>query len=124
VFREVRKTPEFKRDLKRLSKRFLSLEEDLQILIESSLVLYHHLHLDNRGIEAISGIQRGRPVIYKVIKFACRSLPGRGAKSGLRLIYAYWEEKDRVDLIQLYFKSDQEMEDRERIKKYLDRLRG
>lgn len=112
VFREVWKTPEFKRDLKKLSKRFPSLEEDLQILIGSSLELYHHLHMDNRGIEAISGIQVGSPVIYKVIKFACRSLPGRGAKSGLRLIYAHWEEKDRVDLIQLYFKSDQETEDK------------
>ena len=39
VFR-VQKIPEFKRDLKRLSKRFPTLEEDLQILIGSSLELY------------------------------------------------------------------------------------
>ncbi|MCX5973301.1 MAG: hypothetical protein NTU59_01240 [Coprothermobacterota bacterium] len=123
VFREVQKTPEFERDIKKLSKRFPTLEEDLQILIGSSFELSHHLQIDNGGIEAIAGMQVGSPAICKVTKFACRSLPGRGARSGLRLIYAYWEEEDRVDLIELYFKSDQETEDRERIQKYLHRLR-
>jgi len=121
TFLRVLRTQEFERDLKKLSDRFPTLEEDLEILIKAQLGLYHCLHVDNHGIVVMSGIQVGNPILCKVKKYACRSLPGHGAKSGLRLVYAFWEKEDRVDLIELYFKADQEMEDRQRIKRYLSR---
>jgi hypothetical protein len=124
TFRKVQRTPKFERDLRKLSKRFPTLEEDLKILLDTHLELYHHLHVDNHGIVVIPGIQVGCPIIYKVTKFACRSLPGCGAKSGLRMIYADWEEEEQVDLIELYFKADQETENRKRIQTYLRRSRG
>jgi hypothetical protein len=31
------------------------------------------------------------------------------------VIYAYFEEQDRIELIEIYFKGDKESEDRERI---------
>ncbi len=124
TFRKVQRTPEFERDLKKLSDRFPTLEEDLGILIMAQLEPYHYLHVENHGIVVISGVQVGSPLVCKVTKFACRSLPGRGAKSGLRLIYVYWKEEDWVDLIELYFKADQEKEDQKRIQRYLRRSQG
>ncbi len=59
------------------------------------------------------------PKVYKAVKFACKSLKGRGAVSGLRVIYSYDAEKDEIFLIEIYFKGDQENEDKKRILKLL-----
>jgi len=115
AFREVRRLPPFERDLKKLSKRFRTLEEDLETLVRAQISLFHKLEIDNKGIVRIAGFPVGDPGIYKVKKFACRALKGRGAESGLRLIYAYFEAEDAVELIELYFKGDKENEDRSRI---------
>lgn len=117
-FRETRRLPEFERDLKRLGKRFRTLEEDLATLLTAQIALYHKPGIDNGGIFRIPGLPFEEPAIYKVKKFACRSLKGRGANSGLRLIYAFFRIKDRIDLVELYFKGDKENEDRERILAY------
>ncbi|GAH23033.1 unnamed protein product, partial [marine sediment metagenome] len=39
--------------------------------------------------------------------------------SSLRIIYAYCENKQKVEFIQLYFKGGKENEDNNRIKNYL-----
>jgi len=46
---------------------------------------------------------------------ACRSLPGKGSNTGLRLVYAWFEEEKRIVFIEIFFKGDKENEDRERI---------
>ena len=48
----------------------------------------------------------------------CRSLKGCGVHSGIRVIYAYFEEEDRIELVKIYYKGDKEVEDRERILDY------
>ncbi|OGS21066.1 MAG: hypothetical protein A2252_04010 [Elusimicrobia bacterium RIFOXYA2_FULL_39_19] len=55
--------------------------------------------------------------IYKAKKFACRALKGSGANSGIRVIYAYDEAQDKIELIEIYFKGDKENEDKQRINK-------
>jgi mRNA-degrading endonuclease RelE of RelBE toxin-antitoxin system len=100
TFDEISRLPEFENDLKRLHKRFKTLEDDLKIFIEKELYLYHKLK------------------IYKAKKFACRSLRGKGVQSGIRIIYLYNEESDQVELIEIYYKSDKNIEDRIRIFKY------
>jgi mRNA-degrading endonuclease RelE of RelBE toxin-antitoxin system len=115
AFRETRRLPEFERDLKRLCKRFRTLEEDLTTLMRAQIALYHKLEIDNKGIFRVTGLLFGEPEIYKVRKFACRALKGRGADSGLRLIYALFREEDKVELVEIYFKGDKENEDRTRI---------
>ena len=117
-FREISRLPEFEKDLRRLLRRFKTLEDDLRIFIETELVLYHRLKKDNKGVFEISdlGIQTSR--IFKAKKFACRSLKGKGVQSGIRVIYAYDEEEDRIELIEIYYKGDKENEDRTRILKY------
>ena len=117
AFREVARLPEFERDLKSLAKRFRTLEEDLSTLIRAQLVLFHKIGVDNGGIRQIAGLPFREPAVYKVRKFACRALKGRGASSGLRLIYAYFEGMDRIELVEIYFKGDIEDESRARILK-------
>ena len=115
IFNEIIWLPEFEKDLKKLSKRFRTLEEDLKIFINTQLNLFHKQGVDNRGVLAISGLGITNPKIYKAKKFACRSLKGRGADSGIRVIYAYWQEKDKLEFLEIYFKGDKENEDRGRI---------
>jgi len=116
----VLKLPEFEKDLKAFLKRFRSLESDLDIFIQSQLTIYHLHGIDNGGIERIPGLGISRPGIYKARKFACRALKGRGANSGIRVIYAYDESTKAVCLIEIYFKGDQENENKARIRRYIE----
>jgi len=119
TFEETSRLPEFKRDTRRLLKRFKTIEDDLEIFIEKQLFLYHKLKVDNKGIFQITDLPVGNPKVYKAKKFACKSLKGRGVQSGIRVIYAYDEEKDRIVLIEIYFKGDKANEDKRRILEYL-----
>lgn len=115
IFSEIDYLPEFEKDFKRLSKKFRTLEEDFKTFINTQLNLFHKKGIDNKGVVPISGIGIPNPKIYKARKFACRSLKGRGVDSGIRVIYAYWEEEDKLEFIEIYFKGDKENEDRDRI---------
>ena len=118
IFNKIIRRPEFEKDFKKLRKRFKTLEEDLNIFINTQLQLYHKLKKDNQGMVPLSNIGIASPEIYKARKFACRALKGRGAGSGIRVIYSYLEDEDRIEMIEMYFKGDKENEDRERIRRY------
>jgi hypothetical protein len=118
IFRETSRLPEFEKDIKKLLKRFKTLEDDLEIFIKNELNLYHKLKIDNKGVFQVPGLKIEGPKIYKAKKFACRSLKGKGVQSGIRVIYAYFEEQDKIELMEIYYKGDKENEDRERILKY------
>ena len=115
IFNEIRRLPEFEKDLKRLSKKFRTLEEDLETFIQKQLKLYHKLSVDNKGVYPISDLGIKHPKIFKTKKFACRSLKGRGAASGIRIIHAYYEHENVLELVEIYFKGEKENEDRNRI---------
>ena len=102
-------TPEFRKDLKRLNKKYRSLSADLQTF---------------RGIIAANPL--GNPGHFRVItstdhfhiikaRMQCRYLIG----PVFRVVYAYTEAQRRIEFIELYFKGDRENEDRGRIKRYL-----
>jgi len=76
----------------------------LIIFIEKQLNLYHELKIDKKGIFQITGLPIESPKIYKAKKFACRSLKGKGVQSGIRVIYAYFAEADKIELIEIYYK--------------------
>ena len=58
--------------------------------------------IDNLGLKTC---------IIKVKKIACKSLKGRGVNSGLRLIYAYFPDEQKITFVEIYHKNDKEMED-------------
>lgn len=109
----------FKKDLKKLLKRFRTLEEDLIVAKRDAIELFHIKNLDNRSIIPIIGFCSEEIKIYKIKKFACKSIKNRGAMSGIRVIYALKEKELVIDFIEIYFKGDKENEDKERIKLYL-----
>lgn len=119
VFAEIYRLPKFEKDIGRLNKRFATIEDDLRIFIEKQLFLYHKLKVDNKGIFQIVGLPIEDAKVYKAKKFACRSLKGKGVQSGMRVIYAYYENEDKIDLIEIYYKGDKANEDKRRILEYL-----
>ncbi len=113
-FTEEKRLPEFNKDLKKLKKKFRTIEEDLNNLIKYSLKNFHFNGLD-QGIVEIDDLSLFPQKFFKVRKFACRSLKGKGVKTGLRLIYKFDSETNILELIEIYIKSDKKNENRERI---------
>ncbi len=109
--------PEFKRDFKKLLKKFPTLNEDFKTFKNTALKAFHLLGIENVGIFAISGLGIVEPKIYKAKKFACRSLQGTGSNSGIRVIYAFFEKDKKIEFIEIYFKGNKENENRKRILK-------
>ena len=104
---------EFKRDLKKLLKKYRSLNDDLEVVkkvlkVEPSERPPFSYRIVGLSIETC---------VIKVKKIACMSLKGRGVNSGLRLIYTHFEAEQRIVFVELYHKSEKENENRERILK-------
>jgi mRNA-degrading endonuclease RelE of RelBE toxin-antitoxin system len=117
---EYLETTEFSRDWKKLSKRFRSLSDDLEVVKKNVIELFHLMQINNQSTFPIPGCCTKEILVCKVKKFACKSLKGKGNRSGVRLIYAFHVESKKVVFIEIYYKQDQENEDRERIKEYLN----
>ena len=103
--------PEFQKDLKRLLKKYRTLNEDLEIVKkdlndEPGESPPFSFRIDNLGIKTC---------VIKVKKIACKALKGKGVNSGLRLVYAWFETESRIVFIELYHKNDKDSEDRQRI---------
>lgn len=119
IFNNIIRSKNFEKDFRKILKRFRSLEEDIQDFINIALKLFHKEKIDNRGIIQISNLRIENFKIFKAKKFACKSLKGRGSQSGIRIIYAYFQEQDVVEFIEIYFKGEKENEDKERILEYI-----
>ena len=102
--------PEFKKEFKRLTKKYRSLPNDLGEFknIVSVIPLGNSKHFN-----VVTQTEEIR--IIKARLF-CRYLKG---SSRLRVIYSYFEKKNRIEFIEIYFKGKKDNEDRERIKHYL-----
>ena len=102
---------EHKKDFKKLLKKYRTLNDDLKT-VKQVLEVFpdarppFSFRIDNLGLETC---------VIKVKKIACKALKGRGVNSGLRLIYAYFKEKQKITFIELYHRNDKENEDRQRI---------
>ncbi len=113
---EFRETDEYKKDLKKLTKRFKTLPEDIETLKKVLAI-----EPDERPpISARIGGLGVEENIIKVRKIACRAIKNKGSNTGLRMVYCYKKEEKEIILIELYFKGDKENEDRERILKWCD----
>lgn len=108
----ISETEAFKKDFKKLKKKYLTLEDDFQILKKAVGVeprgdgTKHWNCLTKIGDKDIS--------FFKV-RMMCRSVRG----SDFRVIYMYNGDSVELLFIEIYFKGDKKNEDRERIKEYL-----
>jgi mRNA-degrading endonuclease RelE of RelBE toxin-antitoxin system len=105
-------TPEFRKDFKKLSKKYLSLTEDLN---EFKKVVKSFP--SGKGNNSAILFEFPKLKIVKA-RFFCKYLKG----SSLRIIYAYHEETNKIELIEfieLYYKGNKEREDKIRIQNYI-----
>ena len=110
----VEELEEYKKDLKQLLKKYRTLVDDINVVKK---VL--EVNPDERPPFSFRINELGLTTcVIKIKKIACKALKGRGVNSGLRLIYAWFEEEKRIVMIELYHKNDKVNEDRERILKY------
>jgi mRNA-degrading endonuclease YafQ of YafQ-DinJ toxin-antitoxin module len=117
---------EFKKDLKKLSKRYKSLKDDIEIIkkvlnVTPTARPPFSFNIDGLGV---------KDCVIKVKKIACKSIKGKGVNTGLRLVYAYFEKRveaidgvetefgEKIVFIELYHKNDKANENKERILKY------
>jgi hypothetical protein len=107
---------EFEKDFEKLLKKYLSLEEDLSILMQ---LLDKYPKGFSPIIFPISDLGI-KTKIFKVRKFRCKSLKGSGSNSGIRIIYALFEEEQKIEFIEIYFKGNQTNHNKERILKYYE----
>ncbi len=102
----------YRKDLKALRKKYPSLPNDMEVIkkilkIEPLERPPFSFRISHMGIDS--------PRIIKVKKIACRSLKGRGAHSGLRLVYAYDVHEHKITFVELFHKAQKPIEDRDRI---------
>ncbi len=103
------KLSEFQKELKRLGKKYKSLPDDLQEFcsVVSVIPLGNSKHFNIIAqTESFCAIKA---------RLFCKYLKG----TSLRIVYSYFEQQQRIEFIELYFKGDKENEDHERIKEYL-----
>jgi hypothetical protein len=94
----------FSQQLKKLLKKYRTLEDDLAIAEKAAIELLHLHRLDNRSVELVPGFDHEVVKIYKIKKFACKSLPGKGVRSGIRVIYAFLPKKMEIVYLEIYYK--------------------
>lgn len=107
----IEELDEYRKDIKTLSKKYRTLPGDIEVVKKVLLVNPKErppfsFRIDNLGLETC---------VIKVKKIASRSFKGKGVNSGFRLIYAHFENEDRIVLVELYHKSIKEVEDKKRI---------
>ncbi len=113
-------TQSFGKEFKKLQRKFRTLPEDFKVAQENAIELFHIKNIDNKCIELIAGFKNDRFQIYKLRKFACKSLKGRGVRSGIRIIYALDSVKMNITFLEIYFKGDgRDNEDKNKIEKFL-----
>jgi len=125
---EFEELDEFKKDIKKLSKRYKSLKDDLEIIkkvlnVNPNARPPFSFNIDGLGIT---------DCVIKVKKIACKSLKGKGVNTGLRLIYAHYKQRveevdnikieldEKIIFVELYHKIDKANENKERILKYFE----
>ena len=103
--------PEFEKERKRLARKYRSLSQDL----EEFRNIVSVVPLGNQKHFAV--IAQDEKLHIVKARLFCRYLKG----SSLRVIYSYFEQEQRIEFIEIYFKGDKENEDRHRVKEYLTR---
>jgi hypothetical protein len=112
------RTDKFQKDFKKLLKRFKTLKEDFEVATSNAIKLFHTLNIDNHSVFELTGYSTNKFKLYKLKKFACRALKGKGANSGIRVIYSFYETEAKVEFIEIYYKGDKKIEDQQRLLSY------
>jgi len=112
---DFQETIEFKKDFKKLFKKYKTLKKDFDDLKNK----YLNLFPQGNGTKHWNSLHKNESFeIYKV-RMHCDSTKGKF----FRVIYAYHKKTNTIELIEfieIYFKGNKANEDKGRIKKYIN----
>lgn len=112
---EFSSLPEFDKQFKTLLRKYRTLEKDLDLL---KTVLEKHPRGYPPGIFRVSRLGINTE-IYKVKHFRCKSLKHKGSRSGIRIVYAFFAEEEKIEFVEIYYKEKDNIEcDKNRILRY------
>jgi mRNA-degrading endonuclease RelE of RelBE toxin-antitoxin system len=118
---DYRNHDRFEKQIKKLIKKYPSLEEDLEIAKKYAIEAFHIYGINNEAIWLVPKFDKKIIQIYKLKKFSCKALKGKGNRSGIRIIYAFYPEKFVVEFLEIYFKEKDDSDmNYDFIKKYFD----
>jgi hypothetical protein len=116
---QFRQLPVFTKQLKRLKKKYRSIDTDIEQL--EKVLRVRPAGAGEKHWSCLHTSPNGQVAIYKV-RLACAAMRG---ETRFRVIYAY-NRKDEsvvfVDFIEIYFKGDQENEDKSLIAEYIQEV--
>lgn len=111
----------FEKQLKKLIKKYRSLEEDLEIAKKYAIEAFHIDGTNNESVWLVPKFDKKTVQIYKLKKFSCKALKGKGNCSGIRIIYAFYPEKFEAEFLEIYFKEKHNTDmDYDFARKYLE----
>ena len=117
--------PEFKKEAKKLAKRWRSIPEDIEAAKLYILPLYEQLAADVVIVEYRREFFAGRKAAIlktsdsaEVIKMRL-DVASAGRNDTVRIIFVAIKTTDTITFIELYAKSDKDREDKQRIKEYM-----
>lgn len=102
----------FDKEYKKLSKKYLSLDNDIKIFKET-LEFFPTGQSNNSQI-----VHDGGDTKIVKSRLFCRYLKG----STLRIVYAFHKLENKICFIEIYFKGNKESEDQSRIKDYSNHI--
>ncbi len=107
---------EFKKEFKRLFRKYRSLDDDIEVLKK-----YLRITPGNNPPRVVRIPGLGLETeIYKVRHFRCKALR-KGSRSGIRVIYAFFPDNQKIVFSEIYNKERDDTDcDKERLKRYFD----
>lgn len=120
-------SPEFKKDIKRLKKKWRSLPDDVEAVQRDLVALYvEQKDVDISKLrEAFFSGKRAAIIQsdqnHEVVKMRL-DVESLGTNSKIRIIFVAVYDGDKILFIEMYAKNDKDREDADRIKKYTNSL--
>jgi hypothetical protein len=106
----------FLKELKKLSCKHPSLPSDIStVLPVFHLFVIQQKQRSHPFFPCIFKGEGAQPEIFLMKRLACRTMKP-GNNTGLRLVVALFREEMRLELVEIYQKSDKDIEDKERIR--------
>jgi len=112
---KINEGDEFKREFKKLLKKYQTLESDF--LIARKVILAEPA---GDGTKHRNVLWQDEERYIMKVRMMCRAVRG----SSFRLVYLYDGESPEILFIEIYFKGNKELEDRGRIRDIVKKLQG
>ncbi|RLC35565.1 hypothetical protein DRH14_00655 [Candidatus Shapirobacteria bacterium] len=104
----------FKKEFKKLFKRYRSLDKDFVFFQQLIVKLLDTITVRSANHHAILYRDQENNLFIFKSRLQCRTL----RRNSLRLIYVYKKDEQKIRFIQIYFKGDRQNEDVARWKKF------